>query len=405
MLEEICDITIGRTPARNNPQYWGEGYPWLSISDMNPGRFLTTTKESITDLAIKECNCRVVKAGTLLLSFKLSIGKVGINTIPLYTNEAIAALPIKQPTSTDQRYLYWTLQHLDLERYVDKAAKGKTLNSAKLREIRIPLPSLDEQRAIAAVLDKADALRENRRKAINKLDTLLQAVFLDMFGDPVSNSKGLSTKPIEEFGTVTTGNTPPRTNPDFFGNKIEWIKSDNINTPFHILTRAEEGLSEVGRKVGRWVPAGSILVTCIAGSAECIGNVGIADREVAFNQQINAITPNSETNSYFLYAQLLLAKRLIQRASTNSMKGMVSKSNFSQVELLAPEKPQQDNFGLWFERFLSLRKKNVDAAGLSDNLFHSLQQRAFNGELFNDKATAAVLPQKTMTPLQPELFD
>lgn len=310
----------------------------------------------------------------------------------------------------DSRYLYYFLRQKRIrfegERRMTGSAGQRRVPKNFIEDLRIPLPPLDEQRRIAAVLDKADALREKRRQAINKLDTLLQAVFLDMFGDPVKNPRRLPTKPISKFGSVTTGNTPSRSNPEFFGNRIEWIKSDNINSPSHILTKAEEGLSEEGRKVGRFVPAGSSLVTCIAGSPECIGNVGIADREVAFNQQINAISPNNETNPFFLYTQLLLAKRLIQRASTNSMKGMVSKSSFSEVKLLAPDKPLQDEFGLWFERFLSLLRKNADAYELNDNLFYSLQQRVFNGELFNGKGTAAAaLPRKTVTTSQPELFD
>jgi type I restriction enzyme S subunit len=123
-------------------------------------------------------------------------------------------------------------------------------------------------------------------------DELLQSAFLDRFGDPLTNKKGLPTAPINELGRVVTGNTPPRANPENYGNAIEWIKSDNINTPEHFLTPADEYLSEVGKLQGRTVPAGSTLVTCIAGSPSVIGNAALADREVAFNQQINAVVPD-----------------------------------------------------------------------------------------------------------------
>src|SRR5437016_11790708 len=93
-LGELCSINIGRTPARNRPEFWGPGHRWLSIADMNQGRSLRTSKEFITNTAIRECNCKAVDVGTVLMSFKLSIGKVGIAEVPLYTNEAIAALPI-----------------------------------------------------------------------------------------------------------------------------------------------------------------------------------------------------------------------------------------------------------------------------------------------------------------------
>ena len=166
-LDEICEISIGRTPARDNKRYWGSDFPWLSISDMNQGRTITSTKEFITKTAAKECNCRIVKPGTLLLSFKLSIGKVGINQIPLYTNEAIAALPLKRPDLVNGTFLYWALRYVDLEKDTDKAAKGKTLNKAKLKEVIIPLPSLPEQR---------------RCYGITNITHLFQRIWLDLEG-------------------------------------------------------------------------------------------------------------------------------------------------------------------------------------------------------------------------------
>jgi type I restriction enzyme S subunit len=230
-LREICEVNIGRTPARNRSDFWGDGHAWLSIADMNQGRDLLTTKETITDLAIRECNCRPAEPGTVLLSFKLSIGKVGIAQIPLFTNEAIAALPIQDRTHLCAEYLYWALQSVDLTLGLDRAAKGLTLNKAKLLEIEIPLPPLAEQRRIAEVLDRAEALRAKRRAALAQLDSLTQSVFLDLFGDPATNPKGWPRKPAGEIGRVITGNTPPRANPGNYGTAIEWIKSDNINTP------------------------------------------------------------------------------------------------------------------------------------------------------------------------------
>lgn len=195
-LEDLCDIEIGKTPARSNTEYWSGGtLPWLTISDMNQGRFLTTTKECVTHEGVEAAPMKLVQPGTLLLSFKLSIGKVGFASIPLFTNEAIAALT-NMDKGLDSGYMYWALQAIDLLENVDKAAKGKTLNKAKLKQLKIPLPPLPEQRRIAAILDKADALHIKRREAIAKLDQLLQSVFLDMFGDPVTNPKGWDVRTL-----------------------------------------------------------------------------------------------------------------------------------------------------------------------------------------------------------------
>ena len=372
-LSDICDIQIGKTPSRANSRYWGTGYPWLSIADMNQGETVSETKEQITDAAISECGCKLIPANTLLMSFKLSVGKLAINRVPMFTNEAIAALQIKDPSAVCQRYLLHLLSAStgEMMAATDRAVLGATLNKAKLSVLPIALPGLDEQKRIAAILDKADSLRRKRQQAIRLADDFLRAVFVDMFGDPVTNSGKWPEKEIYEIAKVTTGNTPSREMPENFGATIEWIKSDNINTPSHWLTKATEGLSEQGLSLGRTAPAGSTLMTCIAGSPSCIGNVAMADREVAFNQQINALTPFEGTEPEFLYGLLLYSKQRVQDASTNSMKGMVSKGSLERVRLIWPPADLQSTYARAFKKITALREKQLESD--YSPLFSSLQ--------------------------------
>lgn len=289
----------------------------------------------------------------------------------------------------DRRYLLRFLRQEQVrkegERRMTGSAGQRRVPEAFLANLPIPLPPLDEQRQIAAVLDKVDALRAKRREAIALLDDLTQSVFLDMFGDPVLNPKGFPRKPIGELGRVTTGNTPPRADGSNYGDSIEWIKSDNIDPNFLHLTPAKEKLSEAGRKIGRAVPPGSLLVTCIAGSPTSIGNVAIADREVAFNQQINALTPEA-AHPRFLHAQISIGKKLVQQKSTGGMKGLVSKSQFESILLLNPPLTKQHKFAEKVEKIDSLKEKHRAHLAHLDELFASLQQRAFRGELFSDAA-------------------
>ena len=254
------------------------------------------------------------------------------------------------------------------------------VNATTLKSLRIPLPSLEEQRRIAAILDQAETLRTQRRAALAQLDSLTQSVFLDMFGDPVANPNAWAVKPLSSLGKVVTGNTPSRDVAEYYGNAVEWIKSDNVNTPHYYLTEATEGLSDAGKAVGRVVPPKSILVTCIAGSPDCIGNAAMADREVAFNQQINAFVPIA-LDAHFAYAQIVVGKKLIQRASTNGMKGMVSKSRFEAIEFMVPPLPLQQTFATRIQAIASLKATHRSALAELDALFASLQQRAFAGEL------------------------
>lgn len=137
-LKDICTIQIGKTPSRHENDFWRDGtHAWLSIADMNQGRYLTTTKECITDLGVRASNIKLIPKNTLVLSYKLSIGKVGITQKPMYTNEAIASLTELDP-QIDINYLYWALQHIDLLENADRAAMGKTLNKAKLSEVTPP---------------------------------------------------------------------------------------------------------------------------------------------------------------------------------------------------------------------------------------------------------------------------
>ena len=356
-LQNICDIIVGKTPFRANNAFWGVGSPWLSIADMTEsGKYIEKTKEQITKKAIAECNNQLIPLNTVLLSFKLSIGKVAITKIPLYTNEAIAALIIKDRKQVDSNYLYYALKAGRFSIGSNRAVMGSTLNKQKLKEIQIPIYSLEEQRRIVEILDQANFLRQKRKEQIKLLDDFLKSKFLEMFGDPLNNPKQVRQAKIGEVGTVITGNTPSRQNKDYYGDYIEWIKSDNINTPQFTLTKAVEFLSKSGVKVGRIAPKGSVLVTCIAGSPECIGNSAMTDRDVAFNQQINAFTPGNDMLQEFFFTQLWVCKGLIQQCSSNSMKGLVSKSKFSNINILVPKKEYQLEFVKIFNNVMQTKQ-------------------------------------------------
>ena len=205
-LQRICDIQIGKTPSRSVPEYWGGDLPWVTISDFAVGRIVRRTKEKITRLGAAKSGSKRIPRGTLLFSFKLSLGKRAIAGCDLFTNEAIAALHILDHDAADRDYLYWALGSIDYDRLVDRAAKGKTLNKAKLKLLQIPLPPLAEQKRIAGILDAADALRTKRCEALAQLDTLLQSTFLDMFGDPVANPMGWEVVSVgDEIGFLTSG--------------------------------------------------------------------------------------------------------------------------------------------------------------------------------------------------------
>lgn len=281
---------------------------------------------------------------------------------------------LRPKIDADAKYLYHYLRHLRI------TESGYDRHFKYLKRNSIILPPLPEQRRIAAILDKADELRAKRRAALAQLDSLTQSIFLDMFGDPATNPKGWTLKRICEVAKVITGNSPSRAIPEYYGQEIEWIKSDNINTPHYYLTQADERLSELGRKVARIAPTGSILVTCIAGSRACIGNAAMTDRDVAFNQQINAVVPFEE-NGHFIYGWFRMAKRLVQQAATAGMKGMINKSQFEEITLIWPPSPLRKCFAQRACAIEQAARKQRATLDSMNALFSSLQHRAFRGEL------------------------
>ena len=213
-LSELCEIVIGRTPSRSKPEYWGKGYEWLSISDMNEKKYISVTKETITDEGASLCKDKLLSINTVVFSFKLSIGKVSILDAPMYTNEAIVGLPIKDPSLLYTDYLYYVLKTLDVSSKTDRAVMGATLNKKKLEQIKIPLPPLEEQKRIAKILDKADEIRHKRKESIRLTDELLRSTFLDMFGDIVGKNWILFT--VEDI--IKQRRNSIRTGP--FGSKL-----------------------------------------------------------------------------------------------------------------------------------------------------------------------------------------
>jgi type I restriction enzyme S subunit len=331
---------------------------------------------------------KVVKRHQLVVGFPIDEGVLSFQELydAAIVSPAYGIWDLKQPDQVDRNYLERYLRSpRALAFYTAKlrstTARRRSLPRETFLSMPIPLPPLPEQRRIAAILDKADAVRHKRQQTLDLADQFLRSAFLDMFGDPVTNPKGWPVKKLGEIASITTGNTPSRKEPEYYGTAIEWIKSDNINTPSHFLTPATESLSMEGKGQGRTARAGATLMTCIAGSRSCIGNVALTDREVAFNQQINAIEPGESLDPDFLYMQLLLAQRLIQAASTDSMKGLVSKGRLARVRIPVPPLVSQKSFSAAFRAELDVVQRLEEGAASSALLFHLLVQRAFQEEL------------------------
>ena len=155
-LSQAFDLQMGKTPSRNIAEYWGGDHKWVSIADIgNAGKYISETKECITDEGVSGSGIKVVPKGTVIMSFKLSIGKTAITSEDMYTNEAIMAFIDKGIYPVDPNYLYHLCYGTDWTAGTNKAVMGLTLNKATLSEKMINLPSVEEQKDIAEKLDEA----------------------------------------------------------------------------------------------------------------------------------------------------------------------------------------------------------------------------------------------------------
>ena len=210
-LEELFDLQMGKTPSRNKSEYWGtDENKWISIADLSKcGKYIYETKECLSNVAVAESGISQIPAETVVMSFKLSIGKTAITPEPMYSNEAIMSFRDKHVVDLFPEYIYYLLLSRDWDEGTNKAVMGKTLNKATLSKVKVRIHSYNEQQEIVSVLNTAATIIEARQKELEKLDELIKARFVEMFGDPVTNPNNLPIATLGELSELITKGASP----------------------------------------------------------------------------------------------------------------------------------------------------------------------------------------------------
>jgi type I restriction enzyme S subunit len=312
-LGQVAALTLGRTPARKESRYWEVGsIPWVAIKDLNNG-IITQTAESISQSAFDEVMRRkMVPAGSLLLSFKLTIGKVGILGIDAVHNEAIVSV-VPNETEAHRDYLRFLLQWIDYEAYMDTYVKGRTLNKRKLNLLPIPVPPVPEQRRIAHVLSTIQRAIEAQDKLIAAAKELKRSLMQRLFtygpGPEPATTKETEIGEIPEhwevarLGDITqtySGSTPRRDNAAYWeAGQVPWLKSGELQDD--LVEGVQEFITEKALRetAVKFVEAGTLLVAMYGATA---GKVGYTRIRTTINQAICAVVPsNSKFDSRFLF--------------------------------------------------------------------------------------------------------
>ncbi len=387
-LGELCNIQIGKTPSRSIPEFFGKGHVWVSISDLGSKNIIYHSKEEITDLGILKSGIRLVEIGTVLFSFKLSIGKVAFAGKNLYTNEAIAALNIKSQKILFPKYLFYVMREIDHTGESDNAAMGKTLNKAKLLKLEIPLPPLPIQKKIAEVLDKGDAIRQRNRQILEKYDQLAESLFLEMFGDSRLNPKNLPIMLLNK--AVNQIIDCPHSTPKFSEVKTDFpcIRTSEIKTG-KIDWKSMKYLNaiEYEKRIKRLKPKKGDVIYGREGSfGDAIIvpdgiNISLGQRVMLFRPDYNILT-----SEYF--HSLIRSKGVYYQAlkyNAGSTVGHVNIKDIKNFKLPIPPLEHQKNFSEKIAEINNIKADILNESNMYENLFQSLLQKAFKGKLFPEE--------------------
>ena len=332
-LGEVTDVKIGGTPSRSNSSFFDGDNLWVSIAEMN-GQVITDTKEKITEVGVQNSNVKLIKKGTTLLSFKLSIGKTAIAGKDLYTNEAIAGLEIKDKRISNE-YLFqlFSGKLIDLENVGNKAF-GKSLNSTYLKEdVRIPLPSKEVQSHIIAECEKFD---EEVRRAMQK-----QSELKDNIIKIINNVKG-ERKKLSEVYKIGSGGTPSRNkNSYWYNGTIPWVTTSEVVG--NVITETKEcitqkGLNESSAKI---YPKDS-LVIAMYGQGSTRGRTAKFGIEACTNQACAVLYEKLiDCETDYIWNVLKSSYDALRNSSHGSARKNLSSDDIKNFSIIVPSIEEQ----------------------------------------------------------------
>lgn len=356
-LNDLCDILIGGTPSRNKKEYWDDGTNiWVSIRDLtnNNSKYIVSSSEKITDLGVKKSNVKLIPENTLIMSFKLSIGKVAITGKSLYTNEAIAAFKVLDMNKLDSNYLYYFLPTVKFDS--ETAVKGATLNKEKLKKIDVVFPDIKIQQRIALILSTVDEEIQKTDQIIRKTDSLLNGLMKNLlFGE--GNIKKIKIKEVSEITSskrimvsdyVTSG-VP-------FYRSTEIIKKSKNIQLGNLIYISLEKFNELKNKFGA-PQKGDILVTSVG----TIGDVYLVQDEEFYFKDGNLLWIRKINKDIIPeYLNIILSSQLYREKLNNIAGGSSQKAltieKFESIIISVPDIFEQKRL---IDIFSSINNKQI----------------------------------------------
>ena len=388
-LGELANIQIGRTPARKEKESWENGsFPWVSISDMKPFGTITETKEKISNYALEKYFKNVSRAGTLLMSFKLTIGRTSILAIDAVHNEAIVSIyPIG---SIDKMYLLYYLPTIDFSKYFDKAVKGNTLNKDKMLVIPIAIPPVEEQKAIAYVLSAVQEAREKTEKVIEAAKELKKSLMKHLFTyGPVSleEASRINLKETEigeipadwevvKLGEITKaikGAKPKVLTEDWEKDSIPYLTADYLRSGIYKYFVPRTFLTKTVR-----VRKDDVVLIWDGSNS---GDVFTGVEGILASTMVKILPLTDNLLSLYLYYFLKSKFELFNTKTTGSTIPHVSKSVFQDLPIPLPPLPVQKRIAEILQTVDEKIQAEEKKKQALDNLFNSMLHMLMSGKL------------------------
>lgn len=365
-LGDIFNLQMGKTPSRNNPDYWNDGiYNWISIADIGTyQKYTGDTKEKISELAVHDSGIKLVPTNTVIMSFKLSLGKTAITKEPTYTNEAIMAFIPTGKYDILPDYFYHLFSVMDWLKKANRAVMGSTLNKATLGEISVTVPSLNEQHKIAMVMDKITNLIFKRRQQMDKLDEMIKSRFVEMFGDPATNPKGWK---MDQLGTYMTTLTDFSANGSYELLDSHVVMYDEPNYAVMIRTTdLESGVFVNGVKyidqsayelLSKSKLYGGELIMNKIGSAGKIYIMPHIDKPASLGRNAFMFRFDKRINMTFLYALLTsdYGTAEIQQYVRGAVTKTITKAGTKAIRIMVPPIELQNQFSTFVDQTKKIR--------------------------------------------------
>ena len=387
-LGEVCEINIGRTPERGNFKMWDKEKKtenvWLSIADLNntENGYISDSTEYVSDNAVPKM--KLVKANTLLMSFKLTIGRCAITKRDLFTNEAIAALPILDK-NLDLFFLKYYLENFDWAKLTegDVKVKGKTLNKEKLKEVPITLPPLEEQKRIVKILDEKIAMLETVKA--NAKANLQNAK--DLFQSQLTKAFSNTTWEMQKLSEITEVKDGTHDSPSYYSEGIPFVTQKNITPSGFDLTNTKRISLQDHEKFYKRsnVEYGDIIIAMIGANRgmSCIVNT----REVFSIKNVGLIKKSEKTNQEYLayYLKSEVAQKYVSDASNGGAQEFIGLTSLRKFPIPLPPLPDQKRI---VKELDTLSEKTKALCAIYENqiadceeLKKSLLAKAFEGNL------------------------